>query len=193
MRLKDKDQRDSMDAVMNRLRQATATIPGIRTILMPVQNLDFTGGRIARAKYQYTLQSGDIDTLYAKAPEMERAMAQAAGPARRQQRPADHQSADRASTSTARRRRPSASPPTQVRTALYNAFGTRQISTIFTEADDYQVILEASDKFQNDPAALGRMRVADADRPARAARRSGDDAAHASGRCRSTASRSSRR
>ena len=36
----------------------------------------------------------------------------------------------------------------------------KQISTIFTPADDYQVILEASDKFQNDPAALGRLRVA---------------------------------
>ena len=93
MRLKDKDKRDSMEVVMNRLRAATAAVPGIRTILMPVQNLDFTGGRIARAKYQYSLQSGDIDTLYAKAPEMERAMAQVAGPARRQQRPADQQPA----------------------------------------------------------------------------------------------------
>ena len=54
-------------------------MPGIRTILLPVQNLDFTGGRIARAKYQYTLQSGDIDALYAKAPQMERAMAQLPG------------------------------------------------------------------------------------------------------------------
>ena len=79
MRLKDKDKRDSMEAVMDRLRAATATIPGIRTILMPVQNLDFTGGRIARAKYQYTLQSGDIDALYSKAPEMERAMANLPG------------------------------------------------------------------------------------------------------------------
>ena len=44
--------------------------------------------------------------------------------------------------------------------ALYDAFGARQISTIFTEADDYEVILEASDKFQDDPGALGRIRVA---------------------------------
>ena len=41
-------------------------------MLQPVQNLEFTGGRIARAKYQYTLQSGDMDSLYTKAPEMER-------------------------------------------------------------------------------------------------------------------------
>jgi HAE1 family hydrophobic/amphiphilic exporter-1 len=43
--------------------------------------------------------------------------------------------------------------------ALYNAFGTRQISTIFTEANDYQVIIEASNQFQNDPASLGRIYV----------------------------------
>ena len=47
----------------------------------------------------------------------------------------------------------------QVRTALYNAYGTRQISTIFTEADDYQVIMEADTSFQDDPAALGRIYV----------------------------------
>ena len=47
----------------------------------------------------------------------------------------------------------------EVRTALYNAFGTSQISTIFTEADDYQVIIEASDRFQDDFGALGRLRV----------------------------------
>ena len=47
----------------------------------------------------------------------------------------------------------------EVRNALYNAYGTRQISTIFTEADDYEVIIEASEDFQNDTAALGRIRV----------------------------------
>jgi HAE1 family hydrophobic/amphiphilic exporter-1 len=159
MRLKDKDKRDSMEVVMNRLRQATATIPGIRTILMPVQNLDFTGGRIARAKYQYSLQSGDIDTLYAKAPEMERAMAQLPG---LRDVNSDLQINNPQWRVDIDRDKAAAFGITAdaVRTALYDAFGTRQISTIFTEADDYQVILEASDKFQNDPNALGRLRVA---------------------------------
>jgi HAE1 family hydrophobic/amphiphilic exporter-1 len=159
MRLKDKDKRDPMEVVMNRLRQATATIPGIRTILMPVQNLDFTGGRIARAKYQYSLQSGDIDTLYAKAPEMERAMAQLPG---LRDVNSDLQINNPQWRVDIDREKAAAFGVTAdaVRTALYDAFGARQISTIFTEADDYQVILEASDKFQNDPAALGRLRVA---------------------------------
>ncbi|MGA2491741.1 MAG: efflux RND transporter permease subunit [Roseiarcus sp.] len=159
MRLKDKDKRDSMEVVMNRLRAATATIPGIRTILMPVQNLDFTGGRIARAKYQYSLQSGDIDTLYAKAPEMEREMAKLPG---LRDVNSDLQINNPRWRVDIDREKAAAFGVTAdaVRTALYDAFGTRQISTIFTEADDYQVILEASDKFQNDPAALGRIRIA---------------------------------
>jgi HAE1 family hydrophobic/amphiphilic exporter-1 len=159
MRLKDKDKRDSMEVVMNRLRAATATIPGIRTILMPVQNLDFTGGRIARAKFQYSLQSGDIDTLYAKAPEMEREMAKLPG---LRDVNSDLQINNPRWRVDIDREKAAAFGVTAdaVRTALYDAFGSRQISTIFTQADDYEVILEASDKFQNDPAALGRIRVA---------------------------------
>ena len=45
----------------------------------PCRICEFTGGRIARAKYQYTLQSGDIDALYSKSPEMEKAIAQLPG------------------------------------------------------------------------------------------------------------------
>ena len=81
----------------------------------------------------------------------------------------------------------------QVRTALYNAYGTRQISTIFTEADDYEVILEATREFPERHRGARTHPRRDAGRPARAARRSRDDAAHASARCRSTVSRSSRR
>jgi len=158
MRLKDKDKRGSMESVMNRLRAATATIPGIRTILMPVQNLDFTGGRIARAKYQYTLQSGDIDALYSKAPQMERAMAQLPG---LRDVNSDLQISNPQWRVDIDREKAAAFGVTAdaVRTALYDAYGTRQISTIFTEADDYEVILEAADKFQDDPGALGRIRV----------------------------------
>ena len=191
IKLKDKKVRGPMFPIMNRLRQTLGVIPGIRTILLPVQNLEFTGGRIARAKYQYTLQSGDIDTLYKKAPEMERAIAQLPGlrdvntdlqitnPQTRVDIDRDKAGAFGVTTD-------------QVRTALYNAYGTRQISTIFTEADDYEVILEASEDFQNDTDALGRIRVST---PAGSWFRSTKSrrCAAASARCRSTGNRSSRR
>jgi len=123
-----------------------------------VQNLEFTGGRIARAKYQYTLQSGDIDTLYKLSPIMERAISQLPG---LRDVNSDLQIANPQTRVEIDREKAAAFGITmdQARTALYDAYGTRQISTIFTEADDYQVILEASEDFQNDTAALGRIRV----------------------------------
>jgi HAE1 family hydrophobic/amphiphilic exporter-1 len=158
VKLKPKTQRDPVFKIMARMRAATSIIPGIRTIMLPVQNLEFTGGRIARAKYQYTLQSGDIDTLYKQAPEMERAIAQLPG---LRDVNTDLQISNPQTRVDIDRDKAAAFGITtdQIRNALYNAYGTRQISTIFTEADDYQVILEASENFQNDTDALGRIRV----------------------------------
>jgi hydrophobic/amphiphilic exporter-1 (mainly G- bacteria), HAE1 family len=158
VRLKEKEERGPIDAVMSRLRAATAALPGIRAILQPVQNLQFTGGRIARAAYQYSLQSGDIDALYAKSPEMEKAIAQLPG---FRDVNSDLQITNPQAKVEIDREKAAAFGITtdQVRTALYNAFGTRQISTIFTEADDYQVIIEADADFQDDPSALGRIYV----------------------------------
>ena len=158
VKLKPKAERGPVFAIMNRLRAATGVIPGIRTILQPVQNLEFTAGRIARAKYQYTLQSSDIDSLYKKAPEMERAIAQLPG---LRDVNSDLQIANPQMRVDIDREKSAAFGVSveQVRSALYNAFGSRQISTIFTQADDYQVILEASEEFQNDPSSLGRIRV----------------------------------
>jgi HAE1 family hydrophobic/amphiphilic exporter-1 len=158
IKLKEKGQRGTIYQVMANLRRETSVLPGIRTILQPVQNLEFTGGRIARAKYQYTLQSGDIDALYAKAPEMEKAISQLPGlrdvnSDLQITNPQMHVDIDREKAAAF------GITADQVRTALYNAYGTRQISTIFTEADDYQVIMEADTSFQDDPAALGRIYV----------------------------------
>ncbi|MGA2793383.1 MAG: efflux RND transporter permease subunit [Roseiarcus sp.] len=161
VRLKDKRERGPVDQVMSRLRGATAALPGLRAILQPVQNLQFTGGRIARAVYQYSLQSGDIDALYSRAPQMEKAIAQLPG---FRDVNTDLQISNPQAKVEIDREKAAAFGITtdQVRTALYNAYGTRQISTIFTEADDYEVILEADADFQADPSALGRIYVSSA-------------------------------
>jgi len=158
VKLKPKQVRDPVFKIMARMRASTSVIPGIRTLMLPVQNLEFTGGRIARAKYQYTLQSGDIDTLYKLSPVMEREISQLPG---LRDVNSDLQIANPQMRVEIDRDKAAAFGITvdQARTALYNAYGTRQISTIFTEADDYEVILEASEDFQNDTAALGRIRV----------------------------------
>jgi len=158
IKLKPKDAREPMYRVMARLRAETDAVPGLRTILQPVQNLELTGGRIARAKYQYTLQSGDIDTLYAVAPQMEKAIAKLPG-LRDVNTDLDINNPQARVDIDREKAAAFGVTADQIRTALYNAFGTRQISTIFTEADDYQVIIEADAQFQNDPSALGRIYV----------------------------------
>jgi len=158
VKLKDKKERAPVAQIMGRMRAATSVIPGIRTLMLPVQNLEFTGGRIARAKYQYTLQSGDQDMLFVKAPVMEREMAKLPG---LRDVNSDLQITNPQTSVDIDRDKAAAFGVSvdEVRTALYDAFGTRQISTIFTPSDDYQVILEAGDNFQNDMNALGRIRV----------------------------------
>ena len=159
LKLKPKRERGPVFAVMGRLRAATSIIPGIRTLMMPVQNLEFTGGRIARAKYQYTLQSGDQDSLFKNAPIMEREMAKLPG---LRDVNSDLQISNPETSVDIDRDKAAAFGVSvdAIRNALYSAFGVKQISTIFTPADDYQVILEASDTFQNEPGALGRLRIA---------------------------------
>ena len=159
LKLKPKSERGPLFAIMGRLRAATSVIPGIRTLMLPVQNLEFNGGRIARATYQYTLQSGDEDVLFEKAPIMEREMAKLPG---LRDVNSDLQITNPQTSVDIDRDKAAAFGVSvdAVRNALYDAFGTKQISTIFTPSDDYQVILEAGEKFQNDPTALGRIRVA---------------------------------
>jgi HAE1 family hydrophobic/amphiphilic exporter-1 len=156
--LKPKADRGPQDAVIARLRRATAAVPGITTIMTPVQNLNFNGGRNARAMYQYTLQSSDLDALYGKSAELLEKIKTLPGlqdvnTDLKIQNPEVIIDIDRAKAAAY------GITADQVRSALYNAFGTRQISTIFTQAADYQVILEANHDFQNDPTALGRIYV----------------------------------
>ncbi len=158
VKLKDKELRGPLSAVMARLRIATAAVPGVRVVFQPVQNLQFTGGRPAAAKYQYNLQSVDLDTLFAKAPEMEAALRQIPGLLDVN---SDLQITNPQIKVDIDREKAAALGVTmdQVRAALYSAYGAKQISTIYTQADDYAVILESSRDFQNDPAALGRLKV----------------------------------
>jgi HAE1 family hydrophobic/amphiphilic exporter-1 len=158
VQLKPKDERDSINTIMQRLRQKTARVPGMTTVFQPVQNFNLQGGRPARAMYQYTMQSGDLDALYASAPKMEQVMRALPGlrdvnsdlQIRNPQLAID---IDREKAATL------GLTTDQIRQALFNAYGTRQISTIYTQAADYQVILEAARDFQNDPDAVGRVYI----------------------------------
>jgi len=154
--LKPKKERSEISEVIARLRRTATSVPGINAVFQPVQNLNLNGGRASRAPYQYTLQSGDIGGLYALAPNM--LLRMQALPQLRDTT-SDLKITNPEMRIDIDKEKAAAFGLTsdQIRTALYNAYGSRQISTIFTQAADYQVILETGHSFQDDPSALTRV------------------------------------
>src|SRR5256886_6664105 len=69
--LKPQKQRDAAAPVIGRLRQKSTQIPGTQAFFQSIQNLS-VGGRISKSQYQYVLQSGDTESLYRVAPEIDR-------------------------------------------------------------------------------------------------------------------------
>jgi HAE1 family hydrophobic/amphiphilic exporter-1 len=155
--LKPKKERDPMPVVTRRLMAATAGVPGIRMFPRAIQNINI-GGRISKSEYQYTLQSSDIDQLYKMAPELEQRFARL--PELRDvstdlyiKNPQLLVDIDREKAAVY------GITVDQIRQELFNAFGSRQISTIYTPSNDYQVIMETLPKFQEDPAYLSKLRI----------------------------------
>ena len=136
-------------------------------ILPPIR----IGGQLTKSQYQYTLQSPDTDELYQYAPKLEKQPARPAAAAGRHQRPADQEPAGH------RRYRPRqgvgarTSPRSQIEDALYSAYGSRQISTIYAPNNQYQVIMELLPQYQRDPSALSHALCPLQDRTAGAAGR----------------------
>ncbi len=159
--LKPRDQRDDAGKVIARLRAATRGVPGMTIVFQSVQNINLNAGRQSRAQYQYTLQSPDLQDLYKAGPAMLERMSRL-----EQVRDAniDLQLSNPQAVVEIDRERAANLGVTseQIRQTLYGAFGSRQISTIYTAANDYQVILEADRTFQTDPQALSRLFVKNA-------------------------------
>jgi HAE1 family hydrophobic/amphiphilic exporter-1 len=156
--MKDKAERGSQEAIIPRLRRATAVIPGISTVMVPVQNFNLNAGRVTRSQYQYTLQSADLEALYSKGPEIAARMGELPGIL---DVTSDLQIRNPQAKIEIDREKAAAYGISvdQIRSALYSAFGSRQISTIYTQVSDYQVILEANRDLQGDSAILSRLYV----------------------------------
>ncbi|MCR6702182.1 MAG: MdtB/MuxB family multidrug efflux RND transporter permease subunit [Dokdonella sp.] len=148
-------------AVIERLRERVARVPGIALYLQPVQELSIED-RISRTQYQFSLTSPDFAELAAWTPRLLERL-QRAGPLAdvasdlQDQGLQAYVAIDR---NAAARLGVSVSA---IADALYDAFGQRQISTIFTQANQYRVVLEARPDFQFGPEAIARIRVAAAD------------------------------
>ena len=158
IQLKPRQQRDEIGKIIARLRKAASGIPGINAVFVPIQNFNLNAGRLARAQYQYTMQSSDISTLFAAVPKI---LEQFRKTPELRDVTGDLQIANPQIVVDLDREKAANLGVTseQVRQTLYNAFGSRQISTIYTASSDYAVILEANRDYQSDPAALSRLFV----------------------------------
>ena len=161
IQLKPRQQRDEIGKIIARLRKAASGIPGINAVFVPIQNFNLNAGRLARAQYQYTMQSSDISTLFAAVPKI---LEQFRKTPELRDVTGDLQIANPQIVVDLDREKAANLGVTseQVRQTLYNAFGSRQISTIYTASSDYAVILEANRDYQSDPAALSRLFVKNA-------------------------------
>ena len=153
--LKQRGTRPPVTEVIQRLRRATSQVTGMRTFYVPVQNINITG-RFSKSEWQYTLQSSDTKALYEVSPLLSDKIAALPG---FRDVTTDLYIKNPEVTIEIDRERAAVYGISidQVRQELFNAFGSRQVSTIYTAANDYQVILEATPEFQADPKALDKI------------------------------------
>jgi HAE1 family hydrophobic/amphiphilic exporter-1 len=155
--LKDRDQRKPIDDVIANLRRQLSQIPGMRffPVNPPPINL---GAQFGRSLYSITLQDSDTAELYEWAPKFEQKMREMAGLEDVNsdlllRNPQIRVDMDRDKVSTL------GLNATQVETALFNAYGSRQVSQIYAPNNQYQVILQVAPEFQQDPNALQLLYV----------------------------------
>ncbi|HUL69552.1 MAG TPA: efflux RND transporter permease subunit [Gemmatimonadales bacterium] len=158
IRLKPRDQRSlSADEVAQEMTKRLAVVPGIRTFLqnLPVISI---GGRITKSLYQFTLQSTDIDELYHYSTIMEQKLRELP---QLTDVTSDLQIKNPQVSVDIDRDRAASLGVTaqQIESALYDAYGGRQVSTIYTPNNQYWVILELLPQYQRDLPALGSLYV----------------------------------
>jgi HAE1 family hydrophobic/amphiphilic exporter-1 len=157
MRLKPRAERPSAEKVIEELRPKLASVPGIRVYpqILPTIRI---GGQLTKAQYQYTLQDADLQELYHWAPVLFDRLRQLPT---LQDVNTDLQITSPQIVVDIDRDRAAALGVTadQIGSALGAAYGSRQVSTIYTSSNQYWVILEADPKDQQDPTALGRLYV----------------------------------
>ena len=147
----------SADMVINRLRPKLSHVPGASLYFQAVQDLQI-GGRMSNAQYQYTLSGENLDELYAWAPKLldkVRTMKELKDVNSDQQVHGLEQTVviDRDTASRL------GVTPAQIDAVLYDAFGQRQISTIYQTLNQYHVVLEVDPRYQMTPDALQSVYV----------------------------------
>jgi hydrophobe/amphiphile efflux-1 (HAE1) family protein len=155
--LKPESQRASISTVMARLDQAMRVVPGVHLFLQPVQDVNI-GGRLTATQYQYTLSDVDFSELNQWAPRVQTALAKLPQII---DLTSDQQSAAPQLTLAINRDVASRLGITSadIDSVLYDAFGQRPISQLYTSLNQYYVIMEVNPAFQLGPNALRRIYV----------------------------------
>ena len=152
IRLKARGERLPADQVIRELMPKLNSVPGIQTFLQLPPSIR-VGGRPTKTQYQFTMQSADIDALYDNAGKLERVLR---GLPSLQDVTTDLQIKNPQVSVRIDRDRATSLGVTvqQIEQALYDAYGSRQVSTIYTPNNQYWVILELLPDYQRDPSAL---------------------------------------
>jgi len=147
----------SADEVIQELRVKLAKIPGIQVFLQNPPPIRI-GGQLTKSQYQFTLQSPEFKELYEHTPVLEAKMREL--PSLQDvtsdlqiNNPQVNVEIDRDKASALR------ITANQIEDALYTAYGARQISTIYTSINQYQVIIELEPQYQQDPSGLAMLYI----------------------------------
>jgi multidrug efflux pump len=151
--LKPNTQRPPIDQVIARLRPQLARVPGGRLFLIPVQDIR-AGGRQSNAQYQYTLQSDNPDELEAWTPKLVQALERSSTVladvnSDQQQKGLETDLVIDRDTSSRL-----GITPAQIDNTLYDAFGQRQVSVIYSAINQYHVVMEIDPRYTRDPKSL---------------------------------------
>jgi hydrophobic/amphiphilic exporter-1 (mainly G- bacteria), HAE1 family len=157
--LKPKRERTrSVDQIIADLRPQVAKVPGVRVFMVNQPPINLGGQQGARSIYQFTLQDTDTAVLYKSAPLLEDRIKSIPGVTDvnsdlRLNNPQIQVDLDRDRISSL------GLTVNQVQSALYNAYGTRQISQIYASNNQYAVVMGVAPEFQQDPAAMSLLYV----------------------------------
>jgi multidrug efflux pump len=155
--LKDRGDRDGLDKLLPRLQHAVADIPGVALFLKPVQDVTLDS-RVSPTEYQYALSDVNSAELAGYAQQMTTALRQ-----RKELVDVSSNLADQGNALKLTIDRDKASrlgvPVQTIDDTLYDAFGQRQISTIFTQLNQYRVVLEVAPQFRNSEDLLNMLTV----------------------------------
>jgi HAE1 family hydrophobic/amphiphilic exporter-1 len=155
--LKPRSERPGVDEVIEELRPRLTGIPGINVYLQNLPTIRI-GGQLTKARYQYTLQGADLEELYHWAPILLGKIREIPG---FQDVNSNLQIASPQVVVDIDRDKASSLGVTanQIESALSDAYGSRQVSTIYTPSNEYWVIMELEPRYQSDPAALSMLHI----------------------------------